>query len=814
MTLKIPPFWYPSRVRKATLILTCAILATLSSAQTRQGVYRPNSGNGLSWSINANHAIFWDGKPYLPVGVRLSSDLSNLEAIKAAGIGDVIVELPANGMGWKDTISTLEKAGMRYMIAITSIAPPASGVVVEPQGYRFVGLTEKKRIRFPLPGCTSAYTVLAIRSDGQIEKSERVKIENGYFDKEINPLNDLDHVLLVYPETISASYVDYWGGMDNHRDAILTALKNAPLGQGFRGIINPMGETIKLKSERGFVPTSPLFRFELAQYLQERYRNFQTATRSWSLATHDLDTFQDLSRLVPLWSGNRGVAVLWDPVTNRTYMSDLRRSTVWDDIEAVLRNAQSRRVQRLIMAIKQVVDVPVIQEWSGWAPVYEMQMPSIDGIGAVAEGTSPSSLAGSAAGAASSILRWQGPGWLAVTDYNLNDLKEPTLISSCIDDLASMGVCGWFVRATNPTVLQALGQEAAKRGSDTSKTQWSPKTLFFPEAADYPASAQRLPGGFWWLPAPLAGNRIDYGSTVMGYRVDTKEGTVYALWIRGGEQRVKIRFLDPKKPIFVTLDGSDPKPKLGKNNVEVTLTETPLLVKGVEEIPVPEPALYELVFRAGSLAGLAEGVRNDVNDIVFLFREAYAGIDRNPGGAYTSMREHFNKLSLRLAKYMWIEAESSKETNFSETKATPGTSNGYALSLQTQVTNPDASYRAEYNVTARTYDDIDVWVSARIPKENRRDFSVDIGGQILTIQGEGLSPYSNGFAWYRLGTTKLSKGQSKLVVEMRAPEGIDMAIDTILLTPIGFAPRGPFIPDAIRYPPTPTKPPKEPSKSQ
>lgn len=800
-------FWYPSPVRKALVIAACAALATVAAAQMRQGVYRPLNSAGLPWTVNEHHGLYWDGKPYIPVGVRLGPDLANLDAIKAAGIGDVIVELPASGMGWKDAITRLERAGMRYMIAVSSIAPLASGVVVEPQGYRFVGITEKKRIRFPLPGCQNAYTVLAIRSDGTIQKTARVKVENGYFDQEITPPNDLDHVLLVYPETVSAAYVDYWGGMDGHRDSLLAALRSAPLGVGFRGIVNPMGQTIKLKSERGLVPTSPLFRFELAQYIQERYRNFQTAVRSWSLSTHDLETFQDLSRLVPLWSGNRGVALLWDTVSNRTYVCDSKRSTIWEDIEAVLRNAQSRRLQRLIASIKQVVDVPIIQDWSGWAPAYEMQNPSLDGIGAVAEGTTPSLLASSVGGASSSILRWRGPGWFLITDYATGDDKDlGSVFSLCLDDLASMGATGWFVRASTPAMIQAVGAEASRRTADVSVMQWSPKPVYFPESAHYPASAQRLPGGYWWLPAPLPGNRIDYGSEISGYRVETPEGAFFALWGKGSGQRVKIRFFDPKKPVFIALDGSDPKPKVLRNAVEVTLGETPLLIRGTEEIPIPEPSLNELVFRTGQLSSLAEGLRSDVHDIIYIFRDAYGGFDRNPGGAYTVMRDMFNRLSLRLAKYSWIEAESCKETNFSEGKSVPGTSNGLVLSLTTQIQDPEAVYSAEYEVPARTLEDVDVWVAARIPRENRRDFAVDIGGQILRIQNDGLSAYSGGFVWFRMGTTKLARGQNKIVLTMNAPTGIDMAVDAILLTPVGFSPRGPFLPDAIRFAPTPDKP--------
>ena len=58
-------------------------------------------------------------------------------------------------------------------------------------------------------------------------------------------------------------------------------------------------------------------------------------------------TFADLARLVPLWSGGRGVAYLWDPVTDKTYSCDKDRSQIWKDIEETVSLAATRRVQRL-----------------------------------------------------------------------------------------------------------------------------------------------------------------------------------------------------------------------------------------------------------------------------------------------------------------------------------------------------------------------------------------------------------------------------------------------------------------------------------
>lgn len=65
-----------------------------------------------------------------------------------------------------------------------------------------------------------------------------------------------------------------------------------------------------------------------------------------------------------------------------------------------------------------------------------------------------------------------------------------------------------------------------------------------------------------------------------------------------------------------------------------------------------------------------------------------------------------------------------------------------------------------------------------------------IGGQLLTIGGPPARRYGQGFAWYKLGTTKLAGGTSRIRVQVPRPLGGNFAIDVILLTPVPFTPNG------------------------
>jgi hypothetical protein len=316
------------------------------------------------------------------VGLRIDGTKSEIDRAKAAGFNDVIVELPVSGAGWEDALAALEANDMRYLISVNSLAAAATGVAVEPQGYRVTGITQDRRVEFPLPGCTSALAALVTQRDETVQWSKRVAVEGGRFVLDVEAPNQLEHVLLVYPITTSLSQPDFWESWDGHRDALLTALRRNKPGKGLRGIVNPAGELLSTTGrDPHFVPTSAYFRMEFRSYLVNRYRNIETAQRAWSLSVTDIDSFDALARLVPLWSGSRGIGQLWDPVTDRLYRCEPRRSSVWTDIEAVVQAAAARRYDRLIGSIRQVADVPVIQDWYGWSTPYEREQPALTGVG-------------------------------------------------------------------------------------------------------------------------------------------------------------------------------------------------------------------------------------------------------------------------------------------------------------------------------------------------------------------------------------------------------------------------------------------------
>ncbi len=787
---------------RALLSPILLLSAAITLAQTGSGSYSPNGSTPQSWSINANHTLIWNAAPYIPVGLRVDGTAENVARAKSLGFSDVIVDLPAGGSGWQETIKALEAAQMRYLISVSSLTPMAEGVAIDPAGYRVTGITQAGKIDIRLPGASSALTVVVNRRDASVESIKRYPVLEGKLTMDVKPIADLEQVVLIYPKMRSLEQPDLWEAMDEHRDRLLHTLGVSGVGPGLRGIVNPFGRMANWGSnEPHFVPTSPYFRLEFAAYLKQKYRTLETAMKAWSMTASDIDSFEALARLTPLWSGaTRGIPQLWDTETDRLYNCNNAKCSIWSDISEVISAASSRRYARIVSAIQSVVDVPVVQEWSGWSPMYELSNPSLDGIGMRPSGTSPSALLDSASRATSTILRWKKSGWLLATDIAPgSDQGAVGQISPVLDDLTSLGARGWFLRDSTPEINKAFSLQTPRSG-DASVAAYAPLALFFPENAANPAVPQQLPGGRWWLPSPADGNRINYSSTIQGYRYNDGGQSFTAIWTTDPAARVKFRMMDPKSAVITALDPSAAPAKINKKGFEATLSSVPLVISGTTEIPVPEPAYAETLARATQLFSTAEGSGLDATQPRFLFKDALDSYDRNPGASFNVMRQQYERLDLRVGRFMWVEAELSRNNNFSEVIKSPATSSGAFLSLNTQIANPPGGYLADYPLNVKSTQDVEVWLAARIPQSQRDRVSITVAGQVLKLTGEPIGLYGNGFGWYHLGTTRLGGSNSSLQLKVIG-ESADMAFDVILLDPNRFTPNGVRIPDAISFAP-------------
>ena len=143
---------------------------------------------------------------------------------------------------------------------------------------------------------------------------------------------------------------------------------------------------------------------------------------------------------------------------------------------------------------------------------------------------------------------------------------------------------------------------------------------------------------------------------------------------------------------------------------------------------------------------------------------------------------------------MWIEGETSRETNFSEPLAVPGTSKNAVLSLRSRLASPPEGYFATYNPVIRVEGQHEIWVAARIPPKARDTFFLRVGDQVMKIERGPVSLYANGYGWYRMGEVSLVKGPIQMQIAVDSKDGADLAIDVVLVSPERFNPNGVYPP--------------------
>lgn len=773
------------------MVAGCALLLALALApQSPDGP----GASASTWSLNSFDALLWNGSPYLPVGARIDGDPETIRKVVAAGVRDLIVELPADGAGWDQAAEALEETGARYVVAIKSLAPSAVGIAVEPDAYRVAPIAGPRTISVTVPGGTDALVLLAALRDGDVNWQKRMPLVDGKATLEVDPKTDSPHVLLLYPQVHDLRTIDFWEGFDLQRDRLLRAFRQTKLGPGFRGLLDPLGVVKQFPSpDHTFVPFSRLFQLELSAYLERRYGKPDLVARAWALGSNDLARFEEYARLVPLFAASRGVQNVWDPQTDRLYSCESGKSNIWQDIQSVVKGAASRRYARFVNALSKTLKVPIYQTWAGWSGPYEENV-VLDGVAFGSADAAPSAVAEAGSRAASTVLRRTKPGLLLAADLaapapdaEANDLASRTA------EAESLGARAVYFRTTDTAQLQEIARLAAERAADPASAQWKPSALYFPEAAWNPAYSMRLVGGLWWLPGPGSGGALDFGPEFSAYQYTEQGKHFLAIWRPVGQaDEVSFKAVDPKAYTFRSIDGEEVRPRIARDGFRVRVGSLPLIIEGPANFPVPDASLARVI---SQIKGVILGPgSNPANDGKQRLASLTAAVDADPGGSYLALQMQIRDYARRQAPYIWLEGEVPTETNFSAPRAYLGASENVALQLDQRLSVQGEVSYADYVFRTRSPGPHEVWLAARLPQGFHQGMLVRFGTTLLATREPPTSRYADGFAWYKLGMIDLPAGAQKLTIELPTGTDASLAIDAIMLSPF------PFRPDAARMP--------------
>lgn len=741
----------------------------------------------------------WGGAPYIPAGWRVTGKKSEIEAAAETGVKDAILDC-VSSEDWNAGFAAAEAAGMRYIVSVADKAPRAPAFIISPSAFRIQDVPRTAEYKIPIPEGGSVYYILLADPGFEIVRKGWIDVVGGVATISVSErISGKGFVLLLYPRVKSSELPDYWERFDARRDSILGKLKSAPLGEGLRGILNPFGTaTMWTPADATFVPDSTGFRLEFEAFLKNKYKDIVSLERAWRLLSPHLKDFKTAARLVPLFSRTKGLDYLFDPLNGNFVPADRATSGYWFDASSVIENAAARRMSRFAKAIKQVADVPVIYDWRGWSPVYDAAEPSGDGLGMRITGGTFDAIENSAAKAAATAIAWASKNWLIVTELSADKgqgFKDENDFRAAITDAAELGAKGWFVKWTGGAEAAWLKSIEAEAVADASFAARGTRAVFYPENARNPAVTMRLPGGIWWLPSPVAGERLDVGPDYEAYRHASSFANFTAIWRLEGPAKVKLRFAEPSRVRITRYDGAPIETKLLRDGIELVLDNMPALVTGTDEIPVPQDTIETARADYESLKREAKRQAVEIGEYRFPFEDSLRTLERNPGAAYKAMAAALRGLQLKLAPYVWLEGESASPTNFGEVIKSYAISDEKALQLSTRIKPPTTGYTAVYSIKTRTQEEHDVWIAARIPEEVRPHVSIDIAGKTFELRDRPQSGYGEGYAWYNLGRLPLRSGSYNMTVRVAAgAPKYEMSIDAVLITPLQFRPMGPRIP--------------------
>ena len=821
------------------------------------GTFRDASGHAHAWTISQAHTLDWEGTPYLPVGgmwtpqswqpgapaTAPAADRQFLDTLKAHGVYDVCLTAGARGLTHvppavvQQTLDALEAGGFHYGLEIADFPrDPLVGYVVKPGAYRNPAPPTAGPARFShIPGLADAVYMLVSTHDGEVDDAGDAQIEGG--DTALVTLKNAgpDDVLLLYPQRVYAlgtpesRLPDLWQGYDEYRDRLLTWFRRVQLGSGFRYFLDPLTDKLALSGEvENLVPTTDGYRMDFGAWLDKRYaHNIDDLNKGWGVANRDLPDFTVAARSLPLWYGARGVPAIYDPVTrNRYEVSNKPRigGHLWQDI-ADFRVQSVRGYMNAISDVlkKGVADVPVVYQWTGHTALFSNDRTAggYDGL-CMTEGDDPILERGAYAyGQAEEAAK---------TSWLLASTSVPTARGTLLDTwdtLQGIGARGFLASRLPSAPAEPLdwlnSYSASLQLSASALSAARPRVLWYPQSAGLDIGVRQLPGGVWWLPGFLPGERVTLGSTLSGYALPDPGGRLptYVVWSpRSALAQASFDLGKSARPLITDAGGSSVKYAKKGDVFQVPVGANPVLIRHIKALPLPLDAADAAQHEAKRLLDLADDQKINTQAYKDQYFYATNSIPDTAGNAdirYSLLQHVLANLTEALRPYTWIEAESASRYSFDSLSPDPKASGGAFLSLDTTLDPPQEAssaasrYQAQYQFSVNAPGRYALWAAAGpLGTGTSSPFTWKIDDALPNDMGAaqaGGTAYAGRFQWTNLGAATLARGPHTLTVTVTGRRPSDgryvLALDAFCVTRAAFAPDGPRQPPIDIPPPAP-----------
>ena len=613
------------------ITLLAGAIAALILTAAAAGEFLDRDGGKHAWTIDEAHALIWEGEPYVPFGIvirprylagaqtdeNLTADAGDIEALTLAGVKDVIIRpgkalssLPVEA--FQKVVDLLESAGLRYGIELDDSPYEAlSGYVIDPVTYRASGIMSPGEITYVLADSKLAiYALCDVRTSGVTAIGQEIAAA-GSVTVRANIEPGVEHLLLLYPQKVIApgsqdwSLPDLWSGGDRHRDRLAAFLSKIKFGKGLRFLADPFGAQLGLRGEAEYlVPASPEFRIGYAAWLSRKYRSLNGLKTAWAVRQYEIASFDEASRMIPLWSEGRGLAAVYSEKTGKKHDVDVPNSGIWSD----LRDYRSESVRQFMDGISDVLkrtvaDVPVVFTANGFQPFFlGSGSVGFDGLSVLAPAIQG---AESQAGSAFSLAEHSSRRVWIISRIGSSGvpLGKKDELFGYINPLSGLGAKGFYVEegaipsgASGADALVWLAEYAASASSDKQFAARRPPAIYYPEKVAG-TGVRRLSGGVWWLPSFLPGRGVVPGGGICGYSITMPDETVRLyVWSLAGPRLIRVPAGQAVGVTGPSGETIEVKPK--KNLVELPLTDEPSLITGIEaDVFLPVEVVEEAIVK-------------------------------------------------------------------------------------------------------------------------------------------------------------------------------------------------------------------------
>ena len=814
----------------AVSFLACASLCAAADYPT-SGSYTDSSGTLHRWSIDDSHALYWNSSPYVPAGVafspayvyaepteaNLTSDVSALNKLKDSGISEVLITGPkpisaTEPASLQAILTKLDSLGFTYGIELRDDpVRPLTGAIVTPGTFRMEGPSSDRLIERPWNRSDSAVYVVFDKVRSVLVDSGTASTSAGKLSIDLgDPLGETE-VLIVYPTGDVASLTgtpagDIWGGYGEMRDRILSFFSKVKLGPGMRFLLEPFTSKMDFADEvGGFIPTSNGFRLGFEAYLTKKHVTDGVLNAAWGLNESPM-TFEEASRLVPLWYEGRGVPYVYEPVSGRFIHANSSLSRIWSDLADYRYKSTMELLNAIADVLKRnVADVPVVLRCSRFHKNFATPfgIGGFDGLMADPAGNRADS-ATEVCGAAYSLAEeCAKTTWYLATagQGHLSSELAPGSVDAA-GVLESIGCKGFFLSEpyTHSSDADSIADAAIERVTalgrslrHSRRTAYRPQIILYPAFPPTGASTQRLDENSWWLPTLRPGKSSYIGDGLFAYSVAGTDRV--CMWSQTG--KVKLTFpLGGRAPVVDYPAGAAMDQRGGV--FSVGLDKRPMVIRGADlNLMFPLETAERSIQRLAKLIPAADKLSHDVRAAREVLDKAKTVLkNRQALIAYGMTQSAISQLLTATGADIWIEGDQAAIHNFTRVAARFGASGGLLLNLDTDLDPVMSHYTATYSLENGQNSSYEIWLAGTPPSESSPiSYSVDETPWIpVDVKPSDVDMYAPGLGWYKIGSTNLFPGKHSFRLRIDRKRDSDQrysfGLDAIVFSPRAFSPDG------------------------